>query len=145
MSIVIVCAPVFLYVGLCVFSLPTLIVMIEKIYILRLIIIIKSEVWIITHCLGLGHETMVYAVCLSIFLYNVSPILCCVVLFFSVSFSFLFFVLCIWLFQLTSKCHNFNSHIFMLWWYAFMNQAEAYLIEMLDVIYTCFFFKGRMP
>ena len=28
----------------------------------------KSEVWTITHCLGLGHETMVSAVCLSIFL-----------------------------------------------------------------------------
>ena len=33
-----------------------------------IIIIIKSEVWTITHCLGLGHETMVSAVCLSIFL-----------------------------------------------------------------------------
>ena len=40
----------------------------ENIYILCLIIIIKSEVWTITHCLGLGHETMVSAVCLSIFL-----------------------------------------------------------------------------
>ena len=37
-------------------------------YILCLIIIIKSEVWTITHCLGLGHETMVCTVCLSIFL-----------------------------------------------------------------------------
>ena len=35
-------------------------------YTLCLIIIIKSEVWIIIHCLGLGHETMVCAVCLSI-------------------------------------------------------------------------------
>ena len=47
------------YVGLCVFSLPISFVMIERIYILCLIIIIKSEVWTITHCLGLGHETMV--------------------------------------------------------------------------------------
>ena len=39
-----------------------------KEYILCLIIIIKSEVWTITHCLGLGHETMVCTVCLSIFL-----------------------------------------------------------------------------
>ena len=38
-------------------------------YILCLIIIIKSEVWTITHCLGLGHETMVCAVCLAIFLF----------------------------------------------------------------------------
>ena len=41
--------------------------LIERIYILCLIIIIKSEVYTITHCLGLGHETMVSAVCLSIF------------------------------------------------------------------------------
>ena len=54
--------------GLCVFSLPISFVMIEIIYILCLIIIIKSEVWTVTHCLGLDHETMVCAVCLSIFL-----------------------------------------------------------------------------
>ena len=58
------------YVGLYVFSLPISLVMIERIYILCLIII-KSEVWTITHCLGLGHETMVSAVCLSIFLHTV--------------------------------------------------------------------------
>ena len=41
------------YVGLLyVFSLPISLVMIERIYILCLIIIIKSEVWTITHCLG---------------------------------------------------------------------------------------------
>ena len=56
------------YVRLYVFSLPISLVMIERIYILCLIIIIKSEVWTITHCLGLGPETMVSAVCLSIFL-----------------------------------------------------------------------------
>ena len=56
------------YVGLYVLSLPISPVMIERIYILFLIIIIKSEVWTITHCLGLGHETMVPTVCLSIFL-----------------------------------------------------------------------------
>ena len=39
----------------------------ENIYIC-LIIIIKSEVWTITHCLGLGHETMVCSLCVSIFL-----------------------------------------------------------------------------
>ena len=45
--------------------------MIERMYILCVIIIIKSKVWTITvyYCLGLGHETMVCAVCLSIFLY----------------------------------------------------------------------------
>ena len=58
------------YVGLCVFSLPISFVMIERIYILCLIIIIKSEVRTITHCLGLAHETMVCAVCLSIFLHH---------------------------------------------------------------------------
>ena len=38
--------------------------------VLYLIIIIKPEVWIINHCLGLGHETMVCAVCLTMFLWN---------------------------------------------------------------------------
>ena len=56
------------YVGLCVFSLPISFVMVERIYILCLFIIIKSEEWTIMHCLGLSHETMVCAVCLSIFL-----------------------------------------------------------------------------
>ena len=36
--------------------------------VLSLIIIVKSEVWPICHCLGLGHETIVCAVCLSTFL-----------------------------------------------------------------------------
>ena len=40
----------------------------ENIYLLYLIIIIKSEVWTITHCLGLGHETIVCAGCRSVFL-----------------------------------------------------------------------------
>ena len=48
----------------------------EMIYILCLIIIIKSEVWTITYCLGLGHETMVCAVCLSIFLYTCNCMPC---------------------------------------------------------------------
>ena len=54
--------------GLYVFSLPITLVMIGIIYILCLSIIIKSEVWIITHCLGLGHETMLSTVCFYIFL-----------------------------------------------------------------------------
>ena len=57
------------YGGLYVFSIPISLVMIERIYKLCIIIIIKSEVWTITHCLWLGHETMVSAVCLSIFLW----------------------------------------------------------------------------
>ena len=57
------------YVDLCVSILSISFVMIEIIYILSLIIIIKSEVWTITHCLGLGHETMVCSVCISIFLW----------------------------------------------------------------------------
>ena len=56
------------YVGLYVLSWTISLVMIERIYILCLIIIVKSEVWTITHWLGLGHETIVPAVCLSIFL-----------------------------------------------------------------------------
>ena len=57
-------------VGMCVFSLPTSSVMIERIYILCFMIIIKSEVWTLTHCLGLGHEIMLCAVCLFIFLWR---------------------------------------------------------------------------
>ena len=55
------------YVELCVFSLLISLVMIKIIYTLCLIIIIKWEVWTITHCFGLGHETIVCAVYLSIF------------------------------------------------------------------------------
>ena len=51
------------------FHSPISLVMIERIYILCLIIIIKSEVWTITHCLRSGHETMLSTVCLSIFLW----------------------------------------------------------------------------
>ena len=68
------------YVGLCVCSLPISFVMSERIYIFCLIIIIKSEVWTITRCLWLGHETMVCAVCLSIFFWK----------------AFAVFRLCIW-------------------------------------------------
>ena len=32
------------------------------------LLVIKSEIWIINHLLGLGHETMVCAVCLTVFL-----------------------------------------------------------------------------
>ena len=60
----------FLICGAVCFQFTHPLVMIERIYILCIIIIIKSEVWTITHCLGLGHETMVYAVCLSIFFWD---------------------------------------------------------------------------
>ena len=55
------------YMGLCVFSLPITLMMIVIIWILYFIINIKSEVRPIYHCLGLGHETMVYTVYLYIF------------------------------------------------------------------------------
>ena len=57
------------YMGLCVFGLPIPLWWLRE-YTLCLIIIIKSEVWTIIHCLGLGHETMVCAVCLSIFFWH---------------------------------------------------------------------------
>ena len=59
------------YMGLCVFSLPLSLVMIVKERVLYLIIIIKSQVWTICHCLGLGHETMICTVCLSLWDYHV--------------------------------------------------------------------------
>ena len=46
-----------------------------RIYKLCLIIIIKSEVWTITHCLGLGHETMVCAECFSMFLWYLNYVI----------------------------------------------------------------------
>ena len=52
------------------FQFTHFLVMIERIYILCLIIIIKSDIWTITNCLGLGHETMVCAVCLFVFLWS---------------------------------------------------------------------------
>ena len=61
------------YVGLCVFSLPTPLLMIERIYIC-LIIIIKSDVWTIIHCSGLGQEAMVCALCLSIFFWTIGKV-----------------------------------------------------------------------
>ena len=57
-----------LYMGLCVFSLPIYRMIIVKICVLYLVVIIKSEVWPICHCLGLGHETVACAVCLSVLL-----------------------------------------------------------------------------
>ena len=44
--------------GLCVFSLPIYRMMIVRIRVLYLLTIIKSEVWPICRCLGLGDETM---------------------------------------------------------------------------------------
>ena len=53
----------------CVFSVYPFPLWWLKEYILCLISIIKSEAWTITHCLGLGHETMVCAVCVYVFLW----------------------------------------------------------------------------
>ena len=54
------------------YNWPTLVLMNERIYVLHLIVIIKSEVsaFPIDHCLGIGHETMVCAACFYIFLWN---------------------------------------------------------------------------
>ena len=54
------------YMELCVFSLPIYLMMIMGIRVLYHIIIIKSEVWPICHCLGFGHETVICTACLSI-------------------------------------------------------------------------------
>ena len=57
------------YIGMSVFSSPIYLMMIAGRYVLAVIIIINSQVWPIFHCLGLGHETMVCAVCLDVFLW----------------------------------------------------------------------------
>ena len=61
------------YMGLCVSSLPISLMMIVRIHVLvvvllLLLLIVKSEVWPVCYCLGIGHEAMVWAVCLFIFL-----------------------------------------------------------------------------
>ena len=56
------------YMRLCAISSLISLMMIEGIFALYLIIIIKSEIWIISHYLMLCHETMVCAVCLLVFL-----------------------------------------------------------------------------
>ena len=56
--------------GLFVLNLLIYLVTIVRIHVLYLIAIIKPEVWTICHCLGLGYETVAYAVCLSIYLWK---------------------------------------------------------------------------
>ena len=50
----------------CVFALLIFIVMIARICVLYRIFIIKSDVWIMSHCLGLGHKTVVWFSCLAL-------------------------------------------------------------------------------
>ena len=49
-------------------SLLISLLMIASIFLLYLIIIIKSELWNISHCFRIGHKTTVCAVCLAVFL-----------------------------------------------------------------------------
>ena len=64
------------YIGLCVFNLPIFLMMIMRICVLYFIIIIKSEAWTNSHCLGLSNETMIYAVCLDFFLWRHHRVQC---------------------------------------------------------------------
>ena len=56
------------YKGLCVFNSSVSLVVIVSICVLCLIIIMKSEFWIISLCLRLVHDTTACVVCLAIFL-----------------------------------------------------------------------------
>ena len=60
------------YIAVVRFQLTLSPLMEVKMYVLYLIII-KSKVWTISHCLSLGHETMAWAVCLAIFLLLLLP------------------------------------------------------------------------
>ena len=51
------------------FTIPISFLMILRIRVLYFTTIIKPEVWPICHCLGLGHKTMLYSVCLCIYLW----------------------------------------------------------------------------
>ena len=56
------------YVGYCVVSFCISLLMILRIFVLHITIIIRSEIWIISHCLGLCYETIVCALCPAMFL-----------------------------------------------------------------------------
>ena len=60
-----------IYICVCVYSVFPILLWWSRecVFHLIFIIVIKWEVWIINHCLGLGHETMVHGVCLTTFLY----------------------------------------------------------------------------
>ena len=45
--------PFMQYMGLCIFSLPTSLLMTVGVIVLHLIILMNSEIWIISHCFGL--------------------------------------------------------------------------------------------
>ena len=57
------------YMGLYEFSLPVSLTIIAIICVLYHITIFKSQVWLICHYLGLGHETTACAVCFYVFLF----------------------------------------------------------------------------
>ena len=51
------------YMRFCVFYLPMSLLVIVGMFALHLIFVMKSKIWIISQCLGLGREKMVCAVC----------------------------------------------------------------------------------
>ena len=55
--------------GSCVISLPISLLMVVRILMLHHNTIIKSKLWIISHCSVLDHETMVYDVCINVSLW----------------------------------------------------------------------------
>ena len=57
------------HMGLYTFSLPIYLLKIVGISVFHLIIIVKSKMCFISHCLRLGHEIMVCVICLDMFLY----------------------------------------------------------------------------
>ena len=91
--------------------------------VLYLIIIIKPEVWITNHCLGLGHEIMVCAVCLtmflcfSLFLLSLSPLLPKCVQFPCISVSWI---------NVTLNTITVHSCIWIQW--IFQHNTQLYII-----------------
>ena len=65
------------YMVLCVYNLPISLMVIVTIRVFYLIIINKSERWQSCHCVGLGHETIVCAAYLSVFLWILILIMEC--------------------------------------------------------------------
>ena len=68
--------------GLCVFSLPVSLLMIVRMFLLFTITIVKSEIWILGHCLGLDHSRVLYVLfCITELLrYRFGNIIICLIL-----------------------------------------------------------------
>ena len=110
------------YMGLCVFSLPVSLMMIVRKYVFYLTVILKSEVGTVCYCLGLGHEAMACAVCLSIFLRMVAISASGEIMCKFVSYEYFRNLICKILLCLAVISWNGHCFLHILWWiYKYMD------------------------